>query len=64
MKNLPNKKGMDLVPKGPADHELEKMNPEEKQGFANRHDFTLPSDKNYLEKLRKQKEDEVKGSVL
>ena len=60
-KNLPNKLGMTKLPKGPADKKMETMTSEEKLGYATRHDFNLESDKKYLEKLKKEKEDHIEG---
>jgi len=60
-KNLPNKLGMSKLPKGPADRKMETMTSEQKLGYATRHDFNLESDKKYLEKLKKEKEDHIEG---
>ena len=38
---------------------FEKIQNTEKQGYSNRHDFSLSSDKYYLEKLQRSKNEEI-----
>ena len=54
---------MSKLPKGPADKKMELMTSEEKLGYATRHDFNLESDKKYLEKLKKEKEDHERTKI-
>jgi len=66
--NLPNKLGMELLAKGPADHKMENMTPEEKQGWTYEHNFTLSTDIEFIKKLQKRKlealvEDEVRSKI-
>lgn len=62
MKNLPNKEGMDLLPKGRADKEMEGKSTEEKQGWTYNHDFTVSTDISFIKNLEKRNMDALKDA--
>ena len=63
MQNLPNKVGMDLIPKGPADKAMEGKTLEEKQGWSYNHEFNLSTDREFLKDLQEKNEKAAKEGV-
>ena len=52
MQNLPNKQGMNLLPKGKSDIKMEDWTEQEKMGWSYDHNFRLSTDIKFIENLQ------------